>query len=153
MLKLLAAKLIQLLSTTRGKFTALWVSIVALFTLYGFFGPGLRNQIHGHPFDWKYALGAVVSNMALGLCIATCLVVGIIVCIEVRVHDAERKPALMTLIASSVASTVVPTLVLICCRLFHGQAGLILSESMLTATISLLSFLAFAGFVFSVARR
>jgi hypothetical protein len=152
MVKLLASKLVQLLATTRGKFTALWVGIVVLFAVYGFFGPGLRNQIHGSPFDWKYALGASVSRMALGLCIATCLVVGVIICIEVRVHDAERRPAIITLIASSIASTVLPTLILICSGLFHG-AGLILSEALLTTTISLLSFLTFAGFVMSVSKR
>ena len=139
-------------ATTRGKFTTLWIAIVALFTLYGFFGPGLRNQIHGFPFDWKYAFGATVSHMALGLCIATCLVVGIIVCIEVRVHDAERRPAVLTLVASSIASSVLPTLILICSGLFRGD-GLILSEALLTVTISLLSFLTFAGFVLSVGRR
>jgi hypothetical protein len=153
MVKLFATKLVKLLTTTRGKFTALWVGIIALFTLYGFFGPGLRNQIHGSPFDWKYALGALVSHMALGFCIATCLVVGVIICIEVRLHDAERKPAILTLVASSTASTVVPTLVLICCGLFHGKSGLILSEALLAATISLLSFLTFAGFVLSVGKR
>ena len=111
------------------------------------------RELFAKALKGKYALGALVSNMALGLCIATCLVVGVIVCIEVRVHDAERKPALVTLVASSIASTVVPTLVLIGCRLFRGEAGLILSESMLAATISLLSFLTFAGFVMSVSRR
>jgi hypothetical protein len=135
---------------TPGK---VWFGIIALFAAYGLLGPGLRNQIHGSPFDWKYALGASVSHLALGICIATCLVVGVIVCTEVRVHDAERKPAILTLAASSVASTIVPTLLLFCSRLFHGEAGLIFSEALLAATISILSFLIFGGFVFSVAKR
>lgn len=130
-----------------------WFGIVVLFTSYGFLGPGLKNQIHGSPFDWKYALGSSLSYLAIGMCIATCLIVGVIVSIEVRLHDAERRSAILTLIVSSIASTVVPTLLLICCRLFHGEAGLVFSEALLTATISLLSFLAFAGFVLSVARR
>jgi hypothetical protein len=130
-----------------------WSGIVVLFAAYGFFGPGLTNQIHGSPFDWKYALGASLSYLAIGICIATCLIVGVIVSIEVRLHDAERRPAILTLVVSSIASTIVPTLLLICSRLFHGEAGLIFSEALLTATISLLSFLAFAGFVLSVARR
>jgi hypothetical protein len=130
-----------------------WVAVIVLFAAYGFLGPGLRNQIQGSPFDWKYALGSSLSYLAIGVCIATCLIVGVIVCIEVRVHDAERRPAILTLIVSSIASTVVPTLLLICSRLFHGEAGLVFSEALLTATISLLSFLTFAGFVFSVARR
>ena len=54
---------------------------------------------------------------------------------------------------SARVSVEIPTLLLICSRLFHGEAGLVFSEAMLTATISLLSYLAFAGFVFSVARR
>ena len=87
------------------------------------------------------------------MCIATCLIVGVIVSIEVRLHDAERRPAILTLVVSSIASTVVPTLLLIGSRLFHGEAGLVFSEALLTATISLLSFLTFAGFVLSVARR
>jgi len=130
-----------------------WFAIIALFALYGFIGPGLRNQIHGSPFDWKYALGTLISYTAIGICVATCLVVGVSVCIEVRVHDAERRQAIIILIASSIASTVLPTLILICCGLFHGKGGLIFSEALLTATISLLSFLTFAGFVMSVSKR
>jgi len=130
-----------------------WFAIVAVFAVYGFLGPGLKNQIQGSPFDWKYALGASLSYLAIGMCIATCLIVGVIVSIEVRLHDAERRPAILTLVVSSIASTVVPTLLLICSRLFHGEAGLVFSEALLTATISLLSFLTFAGFVLSVARR
>lgn len=132
-----------------------WFAIVASFAVYGFFGPGLKNQIHGFPFDWKYALGAAISSMALGICIATCLVIGVIVCIRVRQdYDAERGQAIQTLAVSSIASTILPTLILICCRLFHRDgAWLIVSEALLTATISLLSFLIFAGFVLSVAKR
>jgi hypothetical protein len=127
-----------------------WLGIVGLFTLYGFLVPGLKNQIHGSPFDWKYAFGASISYMAIGICIATCLIVGVKVCIGVREPDAERGQAILTLVASSIASTVVPTLILICSGLFHGKGGLILSEALLTATISLVSFLTFAGFVLSV---
>jgi hypothetical protein len=132
-----------------------WFAIVASFAAYGFFGPGLKNQIQGFPFDWKYALGAAISSMALGICIATCLVVGVIVCIQVREdYDVERGQAIQTLAASSIASTVLPTLILICSRLFHSDgAWLILSEALLTATISLLSFLTFAGFVLSVRKN
>jgi hypothetical protein len=144
--------MVRSFASTRDKFITLGFAMVALFTLYGFFGPGLKNQIHGFPFDWLYALGAAIYHMALGICIATCLVVGVIVCIEVRTNDAERKIAIATLIGSSIAASVVPTLLLICTGLFHG-GGLILSEALLTATISLLSFLTFAGFVLSVAER
>jgi hypothetical protein len=135
---------------TRGR---VWSAIVVLFALYGFLVPGLKNQIEGAPFDWKYAFGSSISYMAIGICIATCLVVGFIVCIAVRQPDTERKDALLTLGASSIASTMVPTLILICSGLFHGKSGLIFSEAMLTTTISLLSFLIFGGFVFSVSRR
>jgi len=142
----------KLFPLTRRK---VWFAIVGSFAAYGFFGPGLKNQIHGFPFDWKYALGAAISSMALGICIATCLVIGVTVCIRVREdYDAERGQAIQTLAASSIASTVLPTLILICCRLFHGNgAWLIFSEALLTATISLLSFLIFAGFVLSVSKR
>ncbi len=137
-------------SLTRRK---VWFAIVASFAAYGFFGPGLKNQIQGFPFDWKYALGAAVSSMALGVCIATCLVVGVIVCIRVREdYEAERGQAIQTLAVSSIASTVLPTLILFGCGFFRGD-GLILSEALLTATISLLSFLTFAGFVLSVSKR
>ena len=143
-------RMVRSIALTRGR---VWSAIVVLFALYGFLGPGLRNQIHGSPFDWKYALSALISYMAIGICIATCLVIGLIVCNGVRLHDAERKDAILTLGASSIASTIVPTLILICCGLFHGKGGLIFSEALLTATISLLSFLIFGGFVFSVSKR
>jgi hypothetical protein len=143
--------MVRSFALTRRK---VWFAIVILFAAYGFFVPGLKNQIHDAPFDWKYAFGASISYLAIGICIATCLVVGLKVCIGVREPDAERGLAIMTLVASSIASTVFPTLILICCGLFRGQAaGLIYSEAMLTATISLLSFLTFAGFVFSVSNR
>jgi hypothetical protein len=136
------------IALTRRK---VWFGIVGLFAFYGFLVPGLKNQIHGSPFDWKYALGASVSYMAIGICIATCLVVGLKVCAGAREPDAERGQAIVTLGASSIASTVLPTLILICSGLFRGEAsGLIFSEAILTATISLLSFLTFAGFVLSV---
>src|SRR6476661_3621158 len=126
------AKMAKSFTLTPGR---VWIVIVASFAAYGFCGPGLRNQIHGIPFDWKYALGASISSLALGICIATCLVAGTIVCIEVRAHNAERGPAIRALVVSSVAGTVLPTLLLIFSCLFRGDAtGLIFSESLLTAT-------------------
>lgn len=136
---------------TRGR---VWFAMVASFAAYGFLGPGLRNQIHGAPFDWKYALAVTVSYMAIGICVATCLVIGMSVCNEVRLQDTERRQAIFMLAASSIASAVVPNLILICMALFQRQVpGLIFSEVLLTAAISLLSFITFAAFVFSVAKR
>jgi hypothetical protein len=142
--------MVRSIAWTRRK---VWLTIVVLFAAYGFFVPGLKNQIHGSPFDWNYALGASLSSMAIGICIATSLVVGLKVCIGVREPDAERGQAILTLVASSIASTVLPTLILICSGLFHGKGGLIFSEALLTATISLLSFLTFTAFVLSVSKR
>jgi hypothetical protein len=136
---------------TRGKFTTLWFAIVGLFTAYGFFGPGFKNQIYGTPFIWEIALEASISFAAFGFCIATNLVVGLIVSIGVRVHGAERDKSTLILFLSAVASTVLPTLILIGCGLFHGERGwLILLGTPLMAAISLLFFIAFSVFVFRV---
>jgi hypothetical protein len=139
---------------TRGKFSAVWFAIVGLFTGYGFFGPGFKNQIYGTPFSWELALEASISCAAFGICIATNLVVGLIVSIGVRVHGAVRDNATLILFLSAIVSTMLPTLILIGSGLFHGErAWTILLGTPLMAAISFLFFIAFTIFVFRVSRR
>ena len=139
---------------TRAKFTTVWFAMVGLFTAYGFFGPGFKNQIYGTPFAWEIALEAAISFAAFGICVATNLVVGLIVSIGVRVHSAERDKATLILFLSAIVSTILPTLILVGSGLFHGERGwLILLGTPSMAAISPLFFIAFTIFVFRVSRR
>jgi hypothetical protein len=139
---------------TPSKFTALWFVIIAAFAGYGFFGPGHSYQSIDGPFSLETALAPAVSYGALGFCVATSVVVGLIVNIGVRTHGAAKWKGISILAISAVASSILPPLIMALSGLYHGESGLlILFQAIWTLSIAALSFIIWSVSILCISKR
>jgi len=141
-------------ATQPGTFMVLWFAIVAAFAGYGLCGPGLAYQYVDGPFSLRTALEPTVLYGAHGFCVASSVVVGLIVTIGVRSHGAQRSIAISILLGSWVVSTIGPPLLMAFSGLYRGEGGLlILYEAVFAGIVAAVLFLVLTVCVLSIPQR
>ena len=119
---------------TAFKLAMLWFAIVVAFTVYGFFASGLAG---GEP---------TVGFGAIGIGVASCAVVSLIVIKAVRSRQLGRHWAVVMLLASSAMGTILPALVV---QLFQGGGWLVLYAFLIAPVINLFALIVFVWCVFA----
>lgn len=93
----------------RFKFILLWFAVTVAFEGYGFFQPGA--QIHGDRFNVRTALEGAVLFGSLGVGVATCLTMGLVILEKVHRGRMRKASAIASLAGSSVASATATPLI------------------------------------------
>ncbi len=113
-------------------FVVVWSAILGLFLIYG------------ASRDWTDKVAGVVFWGAVGLCAATCAVVGCYVFMRTKAGGLRRWQALAMMLGCGAASAVLPPLLVACTGLFHGEGGI-----MIFVAADLVFWIAFFTFVVS----
>ena len=79
----------------------IWLVLVGLFAAFGFVSPGIYS-----------ASQAAVGDGALGIGVATVVVVGLFVLIRVRAHNLGRGVGVMLIAIASVLAAVLPPIIM-----------------------------------------
>jgi len=95
----------------RGKFIFLWLAIVVLFAGFGAFGSQFSGMV------------GLAYWGGLGICIATCGIVGLAVILKVKAHRLAKWKAALIILSCSMMSTVIPPLLIARTGLFHGEGS------------------------------
>ena len=121
-----------------------WLVLVALFTGYGFFGPGFEGQTSGCPFYWDVAWSEALYCGGIGFSIATCVVGGIYTILQVRDGSLSHGFGLIMVLFWSCVGAILPPVFMSASGLFHGETGMmIIDEAMLTILTGILGSVAF----------
>lgn len=136
----------------RWQLIALWLAIVTVFTLFGYFRPG--NQIEASDFSVRAAVEVAVLFGGLGFGIATCGVFGLDVLSRVRYGRLRKLWAIASLAISAVASIIAtPATILLAraalpWRILSGERTLAVAE--ISGSMVIVAAGAFVFFSFSV---
>jgi len=93
-------------------FVVAWIAILALFLCFGV------------GFDWSDKSAAGLFWGGVGLCAATCAVVGCYVFLRTKAGGLRRWQALAIMLGCSTLSALLPPLLVPCSGLFQGEAGM-----------------------------